>query len=133
MDGDDGMEFNRRYLRIMGWLYLALFIIGLFDRHLYYVLTLPPLTILLYLCIGLASLTIAHKTAMKGMMIYNLVAGSLLVIWGITGTLYPALFTPAPLPLDNALHTLTGLWAYAAIGYEMWLIFSRKSDEEDTN
>ncbi len=121
------------YARFTGWIYLLLAIIGIFERHLFYVLTLPVLAVLIYLIIGLTGLTVAHKVHEKGLMVYNLVLGTGLLIWGLFGTLQPDLFTPAPLPLDNALHLLTGLWAFYGLLSGLWTYFSAKSKKEDAN
>ena len=121
------------YARFTGWIYLLLAITGIFERHLFYVFTLPVLTVLIYLMIGLSGLTIAQKVQGTGLMVYNLLLGIALLFWGLIGTLQPDLFTPAPLPLDNALHLLTGLWAFYGLLSRLWTYFSAKSKKEDAN
>lgn len=128
------MAANVMYARMTGWIYLLLAVAGLFDRHLFYVLTLPVLTTLIYLMIGLSSLTAAHKASAIGLMIYNLVLGSALVLWGIAGTMHPEWFVPAPLPLDNALHLLTGVWAFYGLLSVTWKRSrAAKAKQEDAN
>ncbi len=121
------------YTRLTGWIYLLLAIAGIFERHLFYALTLPILTVLIYLMIGLTGLTMAHKADATGLMVYNLLLGAGLLAWGLAGTLQSDLFTPAPLPMDNALHLLTGLWAFYGLFNSFWGFLSAKSKKEDTN
>ncbi len=127
------MVENVHYARLTGWIYLLLAVAGLFERHIFYILTLPVLTTLLYLMIGLTGLTTAHKASKRGLMIYTLSMGIILLLWGLVGTVQPGLFMPAPLPIDNALHLLTGLWAFYGLLNEFWVFVAAKLKKEGTN
>ncbi len=127
------MVANVHYARLTGWIYLLLAVAGLFERHIFYILTLPVLTTLLYLMIGLTGLTTAHKASKRGLMVYTLSMGIILSLWGLVGTVQPGLFMPAPLPIDNALHLLTGLWAFYGLLNEFWVFLTAKLKKEGTN
>ncbi|PWI57918.1 hypothetical protein [Sulfoacidibacillus thermotolerans] len=118
---------EKTYARATGWIYLTLAVSSLFTDNLWHMLHFTTAITWANLTVGLSGLVIARSNHYKAHRFYNLFAGVTLISWGILGTFYPQWFTTPPLPLDNGLHVLTGIWGFYGIGTVFWSRFSRKS------
>lgn len=107
---------DKNYARAMGWLYLALACAGLVTDNLWHTINLSSPMTIVHLAIGVAGLTVARQGGHTAMRIFALLLGSILLAWGTVGTWAPQMLTPHPLPLENALHMLTGIWGFYGLG-----------------
>ncbi len=121
------VSVEKTYARTTGWIYLIIAVCSLFTDNLWHMLHFSTSVTIASFVFGLSGLTIARTKNYTYHRYYNLIAGVSLTTWGLTGTFYPQWFTPAPLPLDNGLHMLTGIWGFYGIGSVFWSRFSRKS------
>lgn len=110
----------RSYARVIGWLYFSLGVTGLFTDNLWHMFALTHMIPMLYMIIGLSGLIVAGKAGLRAHQFFNLFMGTALTVWGVMGTLMPQLFSPLPLPLDNALHVVSGLWGFYAVATAFW-------------
>ncbi|MCY0869775.1 MAG: hypothetical protein OWT27_04195, partial [Firmicutes bacterium] len=81
---------------------------------------LSPFVSVVYVGLGLTGIAIANRASNRGRMIFAATAGLLLLAWGAVGMARPLWLSPSPLPLDNALRAVTGLWGFYAVG-AAWL------------
>jgi len=75
---------------------------------------------IIHFAIGISGLTIALRGKLFSQRAYSLIVGLALTAWGVTGTLAPNLLNPYPLPLENALHVVTGIWGFYGLGSSFW-------------
>ncbi len=119
----------RTYARTIGWLYLALGCAGVFTSTLWDALRLTPVVIVVYVGVGLTGIAVANRASARGRLLFAVLIGSLLLAWGAVGIAAPHWLTPLPLPLDNALRTVTGLWGFYSLG-AAWLTDRGQAGEE---
>lgn len=114
------MPPDQTYARTIGWLYFLLAVTGLFTTNLWHMFTLTgPMTVI-HFAIGISGLVVVGKGGARAHRVFSLTTGIALTAWGVTGTLAPQLLTPYPLPLENALHVLTGIWGFYGLGSSFW-------------
>ncbi|MCI0182102.1 MAG: hypothetical protein OWR52_03075 [Acidibacillus sp.] len=118
---------EKNYARTTGWIYLVVAITSLFTDNLWHMLHFSTSATIASFAIGLTGLTISRSSNNTYHRYYNLFAGATLTVWGLTGTLYPQWFKTTPLPLDNGLHVITGIWGFYGVGSLFWSRISRKS------
>ncbi|MHB1627668.1 MAG: hypothetical protein ACYCVB_04720 [Bacilli bacterium] len=118
---------EKSYARATGWLYLTLSAAGLFTNNLWHMMNLSGSMTVIHLAIGVTGLTVARQGGARAHRIYSLLLGFILTAWGVAGTWTPTMLSPYPLPLENALHVLTGIWGFYGAGSVFWNRFSRKS------
>jgi len=111
---------QRNYARVTGWLYLLLGIMGFFTPTLWHMFTLFGHLTALHIAIGICGLTVSRHGGSRAHRLYSLLLGLGLTLWGVTGTVAPQLLVPWPLPLENALHMITGIWGFYALGAFLW-------------
>ncbi len=118
---------EKSYARATGWIYLILSGAGLFTNNLWHMINLSGTMTMIHLAIGVTGLTVARQGGARAHRVYNLLLGVILTTWGVTGTWAPTALVPYPLPLENALHVLTGIWGFYGAGSVLWSRVSRKS------
>ncbi len=112
------------YARVTGWIYLLLAAAGAFTDHLWHMITLSSPMTLMHLAIGVAGLSVARQGKHRAHRTYSLTVGFVFMLWGIAGTFYPQYINPRPLPLENALHLITGMWGFYGVGS---ILFSKRA------
>ncbi len=116
-----------RYARVTGWLYFALGVLGLFTDHLWHMFHVGGNMMYMHFIIGIIGITAARYGSIRQTRLYAITVGLLLLTWGAVGTLSPAWLDPYPLPLENALHVITGIWGFYGIGNSMMNWVRKKS------
>ena len=117
---------ERTYARVSGWIFLALGAAGLLTRDLGHMLQVGGILAPVHLAIGLAGIATANRGGVRARRIFNLTLGCLLTAWGVAGTLEAPLLSPAPLPLENGLHALIGIWGFYGPLGALWAKWTRR-------
>ncbi len=107
--------YARSYDRIVGWLFFAVGIAGLFVHHLatYAVLTGPET--IMNLMVGLAGMSAARRRTRTSTVSATLIGVGLL-LWGIWGLAWPQSVLGTAEPLEVVVHIVCGLWGmYVAV------------------
>lgn len=107
---------ERNYARFVGWVYLGLGVAGVFTNNLWHMFNLSGTMTAIHIGLGIGGLTVALRGGSRAHRGFNLIAGTFLTAWGVAGTVTPEWLSPHPLPLENALHTLTGVWGFYGAG-----------------
>ena len=125
-NGNTPLPAERSYARITGWLYLLLAVAGLFTNNLWHMFNLSGMMTVIHAGIGVTGITVASRGGARMHRFYNVALAVSLTSWGVIGTVSPQWLQPYPLPLENALHTLTGLWGFYGSGSAMFAGRSRR-------
>lgn len=111
---------DRRYARVTGWLYFVLGLSGLFTDHLWHMFHVSGTVMFIHFAIGLVGLTVSRHGTLRACRIYSVAMGLLLLLWGGVGTMAPGWLDPYPLPLENALHVISGIWGFYGFGMSIF-------------
>ncbi|KYP81550.1 hypothetical protein [Ferroacidibacillus organovorans] len=121
------------YSRTTGWIFLLLFLASFLPLGLKTYLTLTGEMAIIHLILGLGGLIAAHSVK-RTQTIYGVGAGAWLIVIGVTGKGNPFGLPIASLPLDHALHTVLGIWAfYGPLLHFPWKRVLKRSHDAKTN
>ncbi len=120
------LSAERNYARVTGWLYLLLAVAGLFTNNLWNMFNLSGTMTVIHAVIGITGIAVANRGTARLHRVYNLALALTLTTWGVVGTVSPRWLQPYPLPLENALHTLTGIWGFYGAGQALFARLTRR-------
>lgn len=88
-------------------------------------INLSPAMTAFHLTIGLTGISLANRRHVKALRIYGLTLGVLLTALGVAGTIDPQAVEPTRMPLENALHVVTGIWGFYGSGAALFARFRK--------